>query len=567
MDNNKKVILNTQKEVDEFSLHHPDKLDSLLIVNNPEIDNLRGLSSLKEVVTFAMYQNPYIQTLEGLENLESVKGEMIIYDNPRLLDIGALSSLQSVNKLTIRNNAPSLSNIESFEELRQEFLKIDGMNKLHPAITMENQNSNNGENQKESHQEIPKKITKEIMDDVSIRENPLEKLDEDQIPEEINKIKLTDQQREALKLGNAIFLKNMELPTGQKMNGYVAFEKDKEGKPELKFLYGNSKLVIDTKIGNHTLSSDEKKDLERGRTVGPLSINNNFRGFLQVDRNINQVVVKSHSEIGIPDRIGGYQLSAEDQNRLANKEQMLPRVYKGKHGYFMATVSLTAENNGLVYSDIHGLSNKKAKEIMDTINGKQYTRVNVSDLAEITSKAVDQSRSSSIKKEIGASIHRPSQLADKTLKNENPINGNKEENSTSMKEIQETPEKFGLSKMVRNIDESSKDLDSPVNKEARNPVFPEKIGGYTLTEQDKKMILTGKESLPRIFESKGEFYLSKMIMRDGKLALYPKNIISPEEAFSTMEEVNSKKYDPEVLESPGNISKDSHVNRDVKIQM
>jgi hypothetical protein len=218
------------------------------------------------------------------------------------------------------------------------------------------------------------------------------------VPKDIQGVKLNEEQREDLQKGNAIFLKGMTLPSGTKTNGYVALQEDEKGNPELKYLYGNDKVVIDDKIGKHKLSKEEKKDLERGKVVGPIKISKEFSGFLQVDKNINRVVVRSHQEIGVPKEIGGYDLSAQDQNRLANHQEMLPRIFKGQHGYFMANVQLTPEKDGLVYSNVQGLTNQKAHDLIDQVNNRQYAPVNLSDIAEMTAKSSEKEQTVKIDK-------------------------------------------------------------------------------------------------------------------------------------------------------------------------
>jgi len=190
------------------------------------------------------------------------------------------------------------------------------------------------------------------------------------VPLEIKSVKLNQDEIKKLSEGDTIFLKNM-LENGIKKDGYVKLEKDEEGNTSINFVYAEKELKIEDKILNHILTATEKEKLLKGEVLGPVKLDKNFTAYLQIDRKQNKIVVKTDKELGIPTKIGGYELNDDDKNRLANSQKMMPRIYKGKHGYFMATVKVTDDKKGLEYSGIVGLSNEEAQKLLPKINGTE----------------------------------------------------------------------------------------------------------------------------------------------------------------------------------------------------
>lgn len=202
-------------------------------------------------------------------------------------------------------------------------------------------------------------------------------------PLEIKNVLLTKEQREELDNGKHIFLKGMfDQESGKKKDGYVHLE-EYNGRKSIAVRFAEKELVIEDKIMNYKLSPVEKAKLHQGETLGPLKLDKDFSAYLQVDKNRNRVVVKTDSELGIPKKIGGYELNDQDKNRLANNEKMMPRIFKGKHGYFMASVKLTEDRKGLEYTGIVGLSNEEALKKIPVINSSQeQTLSNVLDVSK-----------------------------------------------------------------------------------------------------------------------------------------------------------------------------------------
>jgi hypothetical protein len=233
--------------------------------------------------------------------------------------------------------------------------------------------NNKGQSQGNNFNDDSTKPTKEVDSNKS----------NDLIPLEVKNILLTKEQREGLAEGKHIYLKGMfDQESGRKRDGYVQME-EMGGTKKLSISFAEKELVIEDKIMNYKLSNEEKARLHKGETLGPLKLDKAFTAFLQVDKNRNRVVVKSETEMGIPQKIGGYELNDQDKHRLANNEQMPPRIYKGKHGYFMATVKLTEDKKGLEYSGIVGLTEEEALKRMPVINNPQDKTIsNVMDVSK-----------------------------------------------------------------------------------------------------------------------------------------------------------------------------------------
>ncbi|MCW3788362.1 DUF3945 domain-containing protein [Plebeiibacterium sediminum] len=193
------------------------------------------------------------------------------------------------------------------------------------------------------------------------------------IPKQIQGVNLSKEDQERLADGETILLKNMVTNNGI-MDGSVELKPNKDGVLSPSIAYARpSEVIIKDKILKYKLSKEEKQHLENGKVLGPLELDKDFKAYLQVDKAQNRVVIKTEKEIGVPKTIGGYALSYGDKNRLANGEKMLPRVFKGKHGYFMANVNITKDKTGLEYSNIVALSNQEAIQMMDSINSKTYS--------------------------------------------------------------------------------------------------------------------------------------------------------------------------------------------------
>lgn len=117
------------------SLHGLEKLEtvggSCRIWGNPLLDDLSELSSLQTVGTLHLKRVRGLNDLGGLEGLESVS-ELYVQEIPKLTDLGGLEGLQAVGSRLIIENNDGLQSLEGIGGVTTvgEVLIIDGNDHL-----------------------------------------------------------------------------------------------------------------------------------------------------------------------------------------------------------------------------------------------------------------------------------------------------------------------------------------------------------------------------------------------------------------------------------------------------
>jgi hypothetical protein len=133
-------------------------------------------------------------------------------------------------------------------------------------------------------------------------------------------------------------------------------------------------LEIPDVLEGKKLSKGDKAKLAEGEMV---SIGKNM--FVQIDKELNSIIIRSSKELNIPNVIGnykkypGYTLTTEDKELLANGEPLAPKVLRGKEGYFLTTFSLTPDKKGIVFTDSVHLSDSEAQEYIKKYNSNDFS--------------------------------------------------------------------------------------------------------------------------------------------------------------------------------------------------
>jgi len=198
-------------------------------------------------------------------------------------------------------------------------------------------------------------------------DQPKERIDLEKIAQEVYGVALSPAQR--IRLSNpaeSLYLENMSI-NGRLVDGKINYF-IKDGEPHLKLVEKKTTLEIPEQIAGQRLTDEQKNQLLEGKVTllqlktGPL--------FLQVDRDINRVVVRSEKEMGVPSQIGGYVLSDSDKEKFANKEQLPPRVFQNPQtgNYFMATIQLTEDGKGMEFSNYKSLDRSVADAMINRFN-------------------------------------------------------------------------------------------------------------------------------------------------------------------------------------------------------
>lgn len=117
---NEDIRLLTQSDVDAFNCSEVNGfvlIDGIFGTNGGDpIVDLSGLSELTSVSGFFQIARIEATSLDGLENLVSVGGELSVITNPNLVDVDALSNLTEVNSLVVSINQ-NLPNLDGFSAL------------------------------------------------------------------------------------------------------------------------------------------------------------------------------------------------------------------------------------------------------------------------------------------------------------------------------------------------------------------------------------------------------------------------------------------------------------------
>jgi hypothetical protein len=124
-------------------------------------------------------------------------------------------------------------------------------------------------------------------------------------------------------------------------------------------------LLIPDEILGRKLNNTDKQLLSKGDIVVIPDKKHDI--YLQVDKELNSVIVKSSKEISIPSAIGktegypGYQLTNEDKYLLANGHSIDNKLIGTEKGYIIADVSITADKRGVSFANIQSLTDEQAK--------------------------------------------------------------------------------------------------------------------------------------------------------------------------------------------------------------
>lgn len=195
--------------------------------------------------------------------------------------------------------------------------------------------------------------------------------DENKIPKKVNGVELDAETRTDLAFGGySKLIRNMDVGDGTVRDGKLKLVPDGAGEFTFAVQWKKEQLIIEDVIHGHKLTQQEKEDLDKNKTIGPLKLKDPSpeEFFLKVDRELNEVTVNTAEGIGVPEKIGNYELTDKDKNLLANRERMPARVFETDEGFFMANVRLSKDGKGLTYSNIKDLQPEEAKELMATVN-------------------------------------------------------------------------------------------------------------------------------------------------------------------------------------------------------
>lgn len=127
-------------------------------------------------------------------------------------------------------------------------------------------------------------------------------------------------------------------------------------------MYRKESLVIPERILGQKLSQKQKQDLLEGNVIALSTRKGDI--FLQVDKELNRVVVRSEKELSIPAKIGDYELTTADKYLLANGYSLDNKLVRTPEGYIITDISMLPDKTGYTFSNVQRVSETKAKDLL-----------------------------------------------------------------------------------------------------------------------------------------------------------------------------------------------------------
>jgi len=196
-------------------------------------------------------------------------------------------------------------------------------------------------------------------------------IDPDQVPEQVNTIRLNRIQKEKFAQGEMVMLENMQLPDGRIVDGKVKLVKDEKGELQVQLFEKKQVLEIPDQILSHKLTDKDKEDLLAEKTVAVKMVNGQSL-FLQVDKDLNRVMIHTERDLSIISELGNYKLTERDKAAWANGDKLPTRIFydetTGSH--FAASIRKTEDGKGIEYHNYKSLKELDKDQLKDMI--KKY---------------------------------------------------------------------------------------------------------------------------------------------------------------------------------------------------
>lgn len=93
------LFLNSQREIDHFSTEYPNCIKILgnLTIQGENISNLDGLSQLTSIKgELLILANPKLESISGLNNITHIGDDVLVINNPKLQNLNGLSNLTTI---------------------------------------------------------------------------------------------------------------------------------------------------------------------------------------------------------------------------------------------------------------------------------------------------------------------------------------------------------------------------------------------------------------------------------------------------------------------------------------
>ena len=115
------ITLTTQGAIDSFQINFPDCeiIGGNVIIANDDIQNLEGLSQVREIDGILRIANTQLTNMEGLNALENVRG-LFVSNNSLLENMVGLSALENIGSIGLElEENPVIENLTGMNALRR----------------------------------------------------------------------------------------------------------------------------------------------------------------------------------------------------------------------------------------------------------------------------------------------------------------------------------------------------------------------------------------------------------------------------------------------------------------
>jgi len=213
------------------------------------------------------------------------------------------------------------------------------------------------------------------------------------ISNEISGVKLTEQEKESLKEGKAVYIEGMTGKNGKEFNASIQINADRRG---IEYFFENDKLFNRQEIGGVKLTDKQAEDLNAGKAIFVEDMKRKdgetFSSFVKLDEGSGKPAFTRYNpdtpegarEIYVPKDMGGVPLTAEDRQELREGKAVFIKDMTNRQGEtYSAFVKLNLETGNPQYSKtIDGFSERPEFKIPAEVWGVTLTatqRANLQD--------------------------------------------------------------------------------------------------------------------------------------------------------------------------------------------
>ncbi len=180
------------------------------------------------------------------------------------------------------------------------------------------------------------------------------------IPDEIKGVVLTDDEKQALREGKAVFIEGMKAKSGNEFDAKIQISAERRG---IEYLFDDDRLFNCQSLGGVKLTKQQIADLNAGKAIFVEDMKRKdgelFSSFVKLDEVTNQPFYTRYNpdspedarEIYVPKEMGGVKLTSEDRQQLREgKPVFIENMINRKGEEFSSFVKLDLQTGRPSYS-------------------------------------------------------------------------------------------------------------------------------------------------------------------------------------------------------------------------